>query len=1273
MSKNRVDSNIDDIFFGDDSQDIKISRRKRQSDDAHDFSNPKDHKKPDETVIKGDDPTKIKAYIKKLEHNETKPSLTLRNFDFSEKNAQHLLTALASNKSVSSLRLSSCKLDTPAAQAAVKQLMAPGSRFTRLTVRTQDPNKINALLNQLADAPNGSLKHIDFSGANLTPDHIDRLQGILQKNTSLEKVNLPTNIDPQQKADLASALTSKPHLLSYKDTPTPSQVNAPKQGKTPKPIPDTLSVTGMETKKLEKLEKRLQTPTDGPNNLTLKSVEFNEKTPHAISVLKALENNTKVTHLELKNCFFDTTGVQALLVMRKQNPKLDINLKDCTFSAQAAQKLQEANIKNPNLGITVENPVRKGADQPRVALSNVLRNNEYPSNELKLRPSVINANSSAITVLEGLKNNTNVTHLVLPNSRFSSSGAKALATVLQNNKTITSLDLSGSILHASSDRKVTITSVLAKNNTLTDLNLANCQVDNVGAKALGTMLKENTKLRTLDLTGSKMNEKGAGVIAEALKSNTGLQNLKLGLREIELHKSSRYGKDAIRMVEKFANAKDSNASIELTIEKSYLSSHGMKALLEATKNNPNLKIDLKGCELSPKAAKLLEKAQEEISDLRVRVDNSTISPAAVTANNTLSKGEDAASKPVTAAPPSPPTPAAPKPTLSAPNPNAATPPAIPPAPTPKKAVAPTASPTVKTDAAAPTKSTGGGSSRPLPNIPTSPAASPVTKEADMTAASAPAATSSLATVKYHHYKAVNPQNYNSLIGLMETQKVEGIGIHLEEVRGVQISRIIERLPETQYASALKFENCTFTKEDSEALLAAVKANPNLVHIDFAGKNEGLNNIKEITEAIHHNAANHPKALAPTTAPTVAGTPSPAPAALTTSDNTGVAASDKPRRVFKVTLGNVIPAPEKASTAEERKDEKASVSPRALSSTNPFAHKETATPAAAPGSRPLPTPPVAAKETNTADQAKAAIDALKAAFPEENSKPTPTAGPAATPPTPAASPPTLGAPPPPPPPPPMAGPGAPIPQTPLANTAGAPTPPPTSVIKAGNNPLLVAIGTSPQDRLRKTPTATPTDSPPPSPSRSRSGSTEDLSLAGALMKATVVPRSDNSSSKQGASEEEWGVYKPASLNIGHEEREKLINGTETPKPIPTTGTPQTQSKPTPTSSPSHSRGASTDQNSDLSVADTLKKAMIARRKDIEEHDVSGKEAADDWDKPASVSDANKSAKPIDSTLADVAKQAGNPPKGITSEGKPPRVGNPPGTPPTSGQGKGGLGV
>ncbi|MDG1436916.1 MAG: hypothetical protein P8P83_03975 [Rickettsiaceae bacterium] len=159
-------------------------------------------------------------------------------------------------------------------------------------------------------------------------------------------------------------------------------------------------------------------------------------------------------------------------------------------------------------------------------------------------------NSGALTLIEALKTNSNLTGLSLIQARIGNSGALALAEALKTNSILTSLNFS--VNDIDEEGAVVIAKALKENRSLESLELSGNNIGSDGAVALAEALKTNSTLTCLTLVHSSIGSSGALALAEALKTNSTLISLSTAFSDIEESGVNQLGEltDRNRLIQK---------------------------------------------------------------------------------------------------------------------------------------------------------------------------------------------------------------------------------------------------------------------------------------------------------------------------------------------------------------------------------------------------------------------------------------------------------------------------------------------------------------------------------------------------------------------------------------------------------------------------------------------------------------------------------------------------------------------------------------------------
>ena len=241
--------------------------------------------------------------------------------------------------------------------------------------------------------------------------------------------------------------------------------------------------------------------------------------PSTIMILQALKENSRLQILNLNNNNMTGEVAEDLANVIKNNPYLqelylsNDNLGPSTIMILQALKensrLQILNLNNNNMtGEVAED------------LANVIKTNSHLE---KLGLESNNLGSSAIIILQALKENFKLQMLYLDNNNMTGEVAEDLANVIKNNPDLQKLYLSNNNLGPST---IMILQALKENSRLQILNLNNNNMTGEVAEDLANVIKTNSHLEKLGLESNNLGS-SAIIILQALKENSKLQMLDL--------------------------------------------------------------------------------------------------------------------------------------------------------------------------------------------------------------------------------------------------------------------------------------------------------------------------------------------------------------------------------------------------------------------------------------------------------------------------------------------------------------------------------------------------------------------------------------------------------------------------------------------------------------------------------------------------------------------------------------------------------------------------
>ena len=306
------------------------------------------------------------------------------------------------------------------------------------------------------------------------------------------------------------------------------------------------------------------------SNLEELCLSDNDLKSSASIILQALKNNSQLKKLNLNSNSMSGKVAEDLANVIRSNSGLEqLYLSDNNLKSSAIVILQalKDNSQLKFLNLNSNNMTGKVAED----LANVIRNN---SGLKQLCLSDNNLKSSAIVILQALKDNSQLKILNLNNNNMSEKVAEDLANVIRNNSGLEQLYLSDNGLKSSAS---IILQALKDNSQLKSLNLNNNNMSGKVVEDLADVIRNKSGLEQLCLSDNNL-KSSAIVILQALKDNSQLKFLNLNNNNM-----------SEKVAEDLANVIRNNSGLEQL----YLSDNGLKSsasiILQALKDNSQLK------------------------------------------------------------------------------------------------------------------------------------------------------------------------------------------------------------------------------------------------------------------------------------------------------------------------------------------------------------------------------------------------------------------------------------------------------------------------------------------------------------------------------------------------------------------------------------------------------------------------------------------------------------------------------------------------------------
>ena len=443
---------------------------------------------------------------------------------------------------------------------------------------------------------NPDFERICLSGIDLKSSAIVILQA-LKDHSKLKVLNLNNSMTGQVAEDLANVIKKNTDLkglhLSGNDLKSSAIgiLQALKDHSKLKVLNlSNNSITGQVAEELANVIK---------NNSDLEELYLsgNDLKSSAIKILQALKYHSKLKLLNLNNNNMTGQVAEDLAYVIKNNPNIrKLYLSNNGFKSSAVVILQalKHHSKLKNLSLHNNNMTGQVAED----LAYVIRNNLHLK---KLYLSDNSFKSSAIIVLQALKDHSELKVLNLNNNNMTGQVAQDLAYVVKNNANLRKLYLSNNSLKSSA---VVILQALKDHSKLKTLSLHNNNMTGQVAEDLAYVIRNNLYLKKLYLSNNGL-KSSVLVILQALKDHSKLKTL-------SLHNNNMTG----QVAEDLANVIKNN----LYLEKLYLSNNSFKSsaimILQALKDHSELKgLDFNNNGMTGKVAEDLAYVIKNNSDL----------------------------------------------------------------------------------------------------------------------------------------------------------------------------------------------------------------------------------------------------------------------------------------------------------------------------------------------------------------------------------------------------------------------------------------------------------------------------------------------------------------------------------------------------------------------------------------------------------------------------------------------------------------------------------
>ena len=357
--------------------------------------------------------------------------------------------------------------------------------------------KLSAIVILQALTKHSKLKMVNLSSNYMTGHVVEDLVNVIKNNSNLRQIALENNILGPSAAVILQALKEKYQLKLL-----------------------NLNSNNMTGQVAEDLANVIQ------NNSGLEElyVSNNNLGPSACMILQALKQKSKVKVLYLHNTYMTGKIVEELANVIKCNSDLEQLGLDNNKLGPSATVILQALKENSQLKVlNLNNNNMTG--QVAEDLANVIKNH---CNLEKLFLANNNLGPSAIVILQALIKNSKLKLLNLTNNNMTGEIAVDLVNVIKNNTGLEELSLSNNNLNSSA---IVILQTLKQNHQLSTLNMSNSFLTECTAAELVSVIKNNPFITKLWL-GDNMLQSGVMDIAVSCKSLTHLLALELSCNMI---------------------------------------------------------------------------------------------------------------------------------------------------------------------------------------------------------------------------------------------------------------------------------------------------------------------------------------------------------------------------------------------------------------------------------------------------------------------------------------------------------------------------------------------------------------------------------------------------------------------------------------------------------------------------------------------------------------------------------------------------------------------
>lgn len=421
---------------------------------------------------------------------------------FNEKSSNAFGGAISTNKSISTVNLSSCAIGSN--RTVVKDItdgLKNNKGITTLNLASNTLDDESAEL--LADAliTNNTLTTLNLLDNKIKPTGVAKLADAIKHNSKLSSLILSKNpLKDKGASYLGEALKVNKSLTDL------SLVGAEITGDGVACIATSSTLISLN------IWGNLLGPKGSialadclKNNHTLTSICIKgvNLSSGASAFKELLCNNTSLLHIDLSGNSLEIEGAREIA------KGIEVN-----------STLQVLRLGGNSLG-------NRGAVSLAEAIS---KNNECHLQELDLQLNVI-ADEAMAELCKALAASKTIRTIGLSYNHLGITGLKKLAGLLQTSKLITSLNLEGN--QCGWEGMMFLGEALAHNRTLRSLNIAHNNLRAEGGSTVAQIIKSNSSLTDINLKRNNLSDEGATAIAEALKRNASLLQLNLEDNRIE--------------------------------------------------------------------------------------------------------------------------------------------------------------------------------------------------------------------------------------------------------------------------------------------------------------------------------------------------------------------------------------------------------------------------------------------------------------------------------------------------------------------------------------------------------------------------------------------------------------------------------------------------------------------------------------------------------------------------------------------------------------------